>query len=681
MKTIVSGILAHVDAGKTTLSESMLYTKRAIMHQGRVDHRDTFLDFDVQERRRGITIYSKVFELNLDQTHITFIDTPGHVDFSGEMERALSVLDYAVLMISSLDGIQAHTKTIWSLLDRLSIPTFIFVNKMDVARVSREELLNNLKTLSPDVYDFTNVDHEELSMIDEELLEEYMELGHLSTETLAKAIKQRLMFPCFFGSALRNEGVDVLLESLDTLTLDNPASDELSALVYKIAHDDKGERLTYVKVNGGTLTVRQSIGEEKIHQIRRYQGDRYQLQETAHQGELVILTGLNDVQAGDVIGVGDNFTSHITPYLRYALHLSPDADQVKMMAQLKKLSEEEPLLDMTLDDPYHIEVSLMGEVQIETLKTLIKERFNEDVTIDQQRITYRETITTPVEGVGHFEPLRHYAEVHVLLEPLPPGSGLEFVNRCQTTLPERFQRLIMTHLRERAHRGVLTGSYITDIRFTLLGGRHHPKHTEGGDFRQATYRAVRQGLKMTESILLEPYAHYELHVPSQQISRVYFDFDNHGTPEIVSDNGEEAVLKGQAPMTFLSSYQMEVLTYTKGFGQLMIGEVFYAPCLNQDEVVVQRGYDSERDFYNPTGSVFCSHGAGFYVPYDQVADYMHIDYLYGPKKVAETPVAPRSMAISDEEVERVMTMTYGPVRTRLSHENDQPKEYVAANSV
>lgn len=682
MKKIVAGILAHVDAGKTTLSESMLYLSGTINHQGRVDHQDAFLDYDTQERKRGITIFSKVSELTYKDLTCTFIDTPGHVDFSGEMERALSVLDVAILIISATDGVQSHTKTIWSLLKQYEIPTFIFVNKMDITYTAKEDLMAGLNELSPSCIAMQDIDDEALAMCSDALLEEYFDKGEISSALIQKAIAHRDFFPVYFGSALKNEGVEDLMDGLVNYAPAPISSDELSAQVYKIAHDERGERLTYVKVNSGVLHVKEEIGEEKIHQIRQYNGLRYHLVDSAAQGDVVVLTGLKSLQAGDVIGEGEHFSHRLQPYLRYALRLSENSDKNAMLENLKKLAQEEPLLELSIKNADHIEVSLMGEVQIEILKSLIKERYGEDVTIDHQRITYRETITKTVEGIGHFEPLRHYAEVHLLLEPLPQGSGLVFEDRCEQGLSENYRRLIMTHLQEKKHKGVLTGALITDMRITLLGGRAHQKHTEGGDFRQATYRAVRQGLMKAESILLEPYDHYEITTPSQYMGKIFYELEPYGVPEVVRDDGETAVLKGSAPIHFLTQYQKDLLTMTKGHGRLALDTVYYAPALNSEEIIEKRGYDPELDFHNPTGSVFCTHGSGFYVPYNEVERFMHLDYFY-----EDTPnIKPASntynhVKISDEELARVMERTYGPVKTRLSNEYKKPEKPVEANTV
>ena len=477
MKQLTLGMVAHVDAGKTTLSESLLYTTGTIKHQGRVDHKDTFLDYNTQERERGITIFSKVSSLDYKNNHFTFIDTPGHADFSGEMERALSVLDYAIVIINGLDGVQAHTKTIWNLLEHYHVPAFIFVNKMDLTHYTKEELLDSLSQLSPHIMDM-NASEEDIAALDEEMIEEYLETGSLKDTSIAKAISNRHLYPLYFGSALKNQGVDELLDALDRYTLVKESQTELSAQVFKITRDERGERLVFIKVTGGRLHVRDTIHDEKIHQIRLYQGNRYTLVEEASQNDIVALTGIKKLQAGDYIGLGHVIHSTLRPSMLYQIQPSKEADINHFFSSLKVLGEEEPLLHLKLFDD-RAQVSLMGEVQIDILKQLMKDRFNEDITVDEGDVAYLETIKEPIEGVGHFEPLRHYSEVHLYLEPLPQGSGLIFDNQCQNNLEERYQNLIMTHLQEKEHLGVLTGSPITDMKITLLGGKAHLKHTEG----------------------------------------------------------------------------------------------------------------------------------------------------------------------------------------------------------
>ena len=678
MKKITLGMVAHVDAGKTTLSESLLYTTGTIKHLGRVDHRDTFLDYNTQERERGITIFSKVSSLDYEDTHFTFIDTPGHADFSGEMERALSVLDYAILIINGLDGVQAHTKTIWNLLDHYQIPSFIFVNKMDLTHFSKEELLNSLKQLSSNIVDMSSA-LEDIASVDENMIEEYLETGTLKESTIAASISQRHLYPLYFGSALKNQGTQELLRAINRYTIEKEPQEKLSAQVYKIIRDERGERLVFIKMLGGTLHVRDTIHDEKIHQIRNYQGNHYTLIEEAHQNDIVALTGIKKLQAGDYIGEGHVIHSSLRPSMLYMIHPSKDADINHFFSSLKILGEEEPLLHLKLFTQ-QAQVSLMGEVQIDILKQLMKERFNEDITVDEGDVAYLETIKEPVEGVGHFEPLRHYSEVHVYLEPLPLGSGLVFENKCQNNLEERFQNLIMTHIQEKEHLGVLTGSPITDIKITLLGGRAHLKHTEGGDFREATYRAIRQGLKMTESVILEPYYKYELIVPTESLSKVYYALEDYPTPSVKNETEETTTLTGEAPVLFLTHYQKELLTITKGKGQLFFLETFYAPVNDQEAIIKKFNYDSESDLDNPTGSIFCTHGAGYYVPYDEVRDKMHLPLFSEAKQ--ENTYTHNPVHISDAEVQRVFERTYGTSETKLARDYYKPqKDKVSSNTV
>ena len=631
MKQLTLGMVAHVDAGKTTLSESLLYTTGTIKHQGRVDHKDTFLDYNTQERERGITIFSKVSSLDYKNNHFTFIDTPGHADFSGEMERALSVLDYAIVIINGLDGVQAHTKTIWNLLRHYHVPAFIFVNKMDLTHYTKEELLDSLSQLSPHIMDMS-ASEEDIAALDEEMIEEYLE---------------------------------------------KEPQKELSAQVFKITRDERGERLVFIKITGVRLHVRDTIHAEKIHQIRLYQGNRYTLVEDASQNDIVALTGIKKLQAGDYIGLGHVIHSTLRPSMLYSIQPSKEADINHFFSSLKVLGEEEPLLHLKLFDD-HAQVSLTGEVQIDILKQLMKDRFNEDITVDEGDVAYLETIKEPIEGVGHFEPLRHYSEVHLYLEPLPQGSGLVFENQCQNNLEERYQNLIMTHLQEKEHLGVLTGSPITDMKITLLGGKAHLKHTEGGDFREATYRTIRQGLKMTESVILEPYYKYELVIPTEALSKVYYALEDYPTPTVVNENNDITTLHGEAPVLFLTHYQKELLTSTKGKGQLFFLDTFYAPVENQEEVITKCDYDSESDLDNPTGSIFCSHGAGYYVPYDEVREKMHLP-LYSAMKEEHT-YTHNPVHISDEELKRVYERTYGPIDTKLASDYYKPN-HVSSNTV
>lgn len=661
MKKIVMGFVAHVDAGKTTLSESLLYQSGTIRKQGRVDDRSSFLDYDQLERERGITIYSKIFSFTFKNTYFTFIDTPGHIDFSGEMERALSALDYAVLIISANDGVQSHTKTIWKLLHDYHIPTFVFVNKMDLAHFSEEEILNSLHHLSGNIVSLS--DQESLAMCDDQLLETYMSDGSISDESITTAIAKRHVFPVVFGSALKGEGVKALMDLLDRYT--RMREDVMtSGIVYKIAHDEKGERLSFVRLSGGQFHVKEMCLGEKINQIRLYNGAKYKLIEQAGAGDVVALTGLKESYVGECFGDYQIPHYELEPFMQYAMHLEENSQKTQMLKNLKQLSEEEPLLHIKITDGDHISVSLMGEVQIEILKEMIKERFGEEVTIDSRQVTYRETITKVVEGVGHFEPLRHYAEVHLLLEPGERGSGMIFENACDSSLAPHYQRLIMTHLQEVEHVGVLTGSPLTDMKITLLGGRAHEKHTEGGDFREATYRAIRQGLMMSESLLLEPYEHYEIKIPSALMSKVFYDFEDYGTPLVVSDNGVQAILTGSAPVSFLYDYALILINKTKGEGQISYSDPFYDVVSNAKDIIEAIGYQPEDDLSHPSGSIFCSHGAGYHVPYDEVYAHMHLP-LYTQVKVM-SPLHHRAFSVSDEEVQRIYENTYGKQERKLA---------------
>ena len=639
-KHICLGILAHVDAGKTTLSESMLYISGSIRKMGRVDHKDAFLDTYDLERSRGITIFSKQAVLSWKDMGITLLDTPGHVDFSAEMERTLQVLDYAVLVISGADGVQGHTETLWRLLGQYKIPVFLFVNKMDQAGTDRERVLAELKKRFGDhCIDFEKVfgsesseeAAEQLAMCDEGLLEQYLENGELPREQVADLISQRRVFPCYFGSALHTEGVEELLDALESLTEERQYPAKFGAKVYKIGRDEQGNRLTYLKVTGGSIKVREIITdtEEKINQIRRYSGAKYEMLSEVHAGEVCAVTGLSDTYPGQGLGAeSESDMPILEPVLNYRIELPPDCDIHKMLLNLKELEEEEPQLHIMWDEQLgEIHAMLMGEVQIEILKHLIWERFHVAVEFGTGNIVYKETIAAPVEGVGHFEPLRHYAEVHLLLEPGERGSGLQFFTAAsEDQLDRNWQRLILTHLEEKEHLGVLTGSPITDMQITLLTGRAHQKHTEGGDFRQATYRAVRQGLKKAKTVLLEPYYSFRLELPAENVGRAMTDIQRmQGNFQGPETEGELAVITGSAPVAKMRDYQSQVISYTRGKGHLTCTLKGYEPCQDQEQIVQEIGYDSERDLENPTGSVFCAHGAGFVVPWYEVEEYMHLD--------------------------------------------------------
>ncbi len=644
-KNICMGLLAHVDAGKTTLSEALLYLSGKIRKLGRVDHKDAYLDTSPLERERGITIFSKQAVLEFPQTCVTILDTPGHVDFSAEMERTLQVLDYAVLLINGADGVQGHTVTLWKLLERYEIPTFIFVNKMDQDGTEREVLLAELKKrLNENCIDFSFTEEfwESLAMCDEDLLEKYLETGEVSEKEIMDLIADRRVFPCYFGSALKMDGVEELIRGLDTYTKCPVYPEAFGAKVYKIARDDQGSRLSYMKITGGTLKVKELLTtskgnvaageecwEEKADQIRIYSGAKFELAKEAPAGTVCAVTGLTHTFPGQGLGGTENSNMPVLePVLNYQIILPEGCDVHQMLKKLKELEEEDPQLHILWDEQLgEIHAMLMGDVQIEILKRLIWERFHVAVDFGTGNIVYKETIAAPVEGVGHFEPLRHYAEVHLLLEPGEPGSGLQFFTACsEDVLDRNWQRLILTHLEEKEHRGVLTGAPVTDMQITLLTGRAHLKHTEGGDFRQATYRAIRQGLKKAQNVLLEPYYEFRLEVPVEMVGRAMTDIQKmQGTVMPPETEEMTAILKGKAPVSTMRDYQKEVISYTRGMGRLFCSLKGYEPCKNQEEIVEQIGYDSERDLENPTGSVFCAHGAGFVVPWYEVEEYMHLD--------------------------------------------------------
>ena len=641
VENIVMGILAHVDAGKTTLSEGMLYLSGTVRKLGRVDHKDAFLDTYSLERDRGITIFSKQAVFSLGNRRINLLDTPGHVDFSAEMERTLQVLDYAVLVISGADGVQGHTETLWKLLKLYEIPTFIFINKMDQPGTDRESLLTELKErLDEGCIVFgkgKNVESlEEIAMTDEAVLDYFMEHETVRNEDICRLIRERKIFPCYFGSALKLDGVQELLAGFEEYMKPFDGKKEFGARVFKISRDDKGERLTFLKVTGGKLVVKMPINkEEKINQIRIYSGAKYEAVNEVEAGGVCAVTGLSSSYIGQGLGVEKGTAApFLEPVLTYQMILPEGADTTKVLRELKQLEEEEPLLNIVWNPALEeIHVQLMGEVQTEILKTMIAERFHLDVEFGTGKIVYKETIKSPVVGVGHYEPLRHYAEVHLKMEPLEAGSGLIFDTDCsEDVLDRNWQRLILTHLQEREHPGVLTGAPITDMKITIVAGRAHLKHTEGGDFRQATYRAVRQGLKSAESVLLEPWYSFVLEVPSEQVGRAMSDIGQmNGSFEGPESEDKQGMVRltGTAPASEMRDYQREVWAYTKGRGRITLTLKGYEPCHNAEEVIEEIGYDSERDVDNPTGSVFCAHGAGFLVKWDEVPEYMHIkeDFL------------------------------------------------------
>lgn len=694
-KQITMGILAHVDAGKTTLSEGILYTCKAIRKLGRVDHQDAFLDTNTLERNRGITIFSKQAECTLGKFGMTFLDTPGHVDFSAEMERTLQVLDYAILVISGADGVQGHTETLWRLLSRYQIPVFLFINKMDQPGTDREALLAEVKEkLDANCVEFSadQTDEEwkeQVAVCDEQVMEAYLEGEEISREQIRQMIRERKLFPCYFGSALKMTGVEEFLDDLKLRIRETSYPETFGAKIYKITRDNQGERLTHMKITGGTLKVKsvlsngrpgetgEGIWQEKVNQIRIYSGEKYTMVSEVKAGTVCAVTGLTATYPGQ--GLGSEQASDmpvLEPVLSYRIGLPTEVNVHQALLQLRQLEEEEPLLHIVWNETLgEIYAQVMGEVQIEILKSLIKERFGMAVTFDEGNIVYKETILEPVEGVGHFEPLRHYAEVHLLLEPGETGSGLTFTTDCsEDVLDRNWQRLILTHLEEREHKGVLIGAPITDMKITLLTGRAHIKHTEGGDFRQATYRAVRQGLRKAKSQLLEPYYEFRLEVPSEQVGRSMTDIQKMlGEFDPPKTEGEMTVLTGSAPVVTMRDYQKEVISYTSGRGRLSCTLKGYYPCHNQEEVVEAVGYDPEADLENPTGSVFCAHGAGFVVNWDQVEEYMHVESGWnapaGQETKPEKPVTAKNWKEENEkylatekELEEIFERTYGPIR-------------------
>lgn len=695
------GIVAHVDAGKTTLSESMLYHAGAIRKLGRVDHKDAFLDTDQMERERGITIFSKQAVFRWKDRTITLLDTPGHVDFSAEMERVLQVLDCAVLVVSGADGVQGHTQTLWKLLKRYQIPTFLFVNKMDQEGTNGEKLLKELrKRFGENVVPFVDIMTEsdcpggkvylhtkesaveevleELAVCEDDMMEEYLEEGRISLDKVQKAVADRQVFPCYFGSALHSQGVEELLDGLDLYIKDKTYPAEFGAKVYKIARDNQGNRLTYLKVTGGRLKVKDVVEglNEKINQIRIYSGEKFEAVQEVEAGRVCAVTGLENTRPGQGIGAEEESDLPVLePVLTYQILLPDDCDVHKVLLNLKILEEEEPELHIVWEEQTsEIHVQLMGDVQIEILQRMIKERFGVLVEFGEGSIVYKETITAPVEGVGHFEPLRHYAEVHLRLEPGERGSGMQFAAECSEDILDRnWQRLVLTHLEEKEHKGVLTGSPITDMKITLTSGRAHQKHTEGGDFRQATYRAVRQGLKKADSILLEPYYEFRMELPSENVGRTMTDIQNmsgkFGTPMIEE---ETTVLTGSTPVSLMRGYQKEFTAYTGGRGRMAVSLKGYDVCHNQEEVLAASTYDSEADLENPTGSVFCAHGAGFVVDWDEVEEYMHMEHTLesgndDEMDIMEVTLPKRrhsSIELTQEELDAIYVRTPDPKKNR-----------------
>lgn len=640
MKKLAVGILAHVDAGKTTLSEAMLYTGGAVRKLGRVDKGDAFLDTYELEKKRGITIFSKQAILEWNGMQVTLLDTPGHVDFSAEMERTLQVLDYAVLVISGTDGVQGHTQTLWRLLARYKIPAFLFVNKMDLAGERKEAILEELtRKLDGNIVDFgeqgTEGFYENLAMCSEAALDQFLENGMIHRDDVTKMILTRQVFPCFFGSALKLDGIEAFMQGMEDYMSMPDYPSEFGAKVFKIARDNQGNRLTYMKITGGSLKVRELIGEEKVNQIRIYSGEKFEAVQEAKAGTVCAVTGPSGTVPGKGIGIEEAGAMPVLePVLTYRIQLPEEADAAVMLPKLAQL-EEEPQLHITWqEEAKEIHAQIMGEIQMEILKSLVRERFGINIEFGGRSIVYKETIQNTVEGVGHFEPLRHYAEVHLLMEPAEAGSGLSFSTECsEDVLDRNWQRLILTHLEEREHKGVLTGSPITDMKITLMSGRAHLKHTEGGDFRQAVYRAVRQGLMQADSVLLEPVYGFRLEVPERMLGRAMTDVERmHGQFEPPVMEGEYAVLSGSAPVACMDGYQQEMTAYTGGLGRLACTLKGYAPCHNADEVIEASGYDADSDTENPSGSVFCAHGAGFVVSWDEVPDYMHLESCLPPER-------------------------------------------------
>jgi len=678
MKKLTVGILAHVDAGKTTLSENMLYLSGKIRQMGRVDNKDAYLDTFELERSRGITIFSKQAIINVGDTEITLLDTPGHVDFSAEMERTLQVLDYAILVISGPSGVQSHTRTVWELLKIYDVPTFIFVNKMDQQGTDRKAILEEIqRELSTGCIAFDDDDHdgriESLALCDEDLMESYLETGQLEEESILELITDRKTFPVFFGSALKQEGTEAFLNGFVNHTRERLYPQEFGAKVFKITRDSQGNRLSHLKITGGSLSVKDVIHfhdeEEKVNQIRLYSGEKFTTASRVEAGTICAVMGLNQTVAGQ--GIGAEATSmppNLEPVLSYQILLPEDVDVRQILPKLRELEEEEPALRVLWDEVIQeLSIQVMGAVQLEILESLIEERFGVKVAFGHGDVVYKETIANTVEGVGHFEPLRHYAEVHLLMEAGERGSGMVYNLNCsEDILARNWQRLVLTHLNEKNHRGVLTGAHITDMKVTLVTGRAHNKHTAGGDFRQATFRALRQGLMEAESVLLEPYYSFRLVLPEQMVGRAMTDIGNmNGRCVIDSSTDAIAVLTGDAPVAAMRNYQQEVTAYTKGEGRLSVSIKGYDVCHNPEEVMEAIAYDPDSDLSNPTGSVFCSKGTGFLVPWDEVKDHMHLESVLKPKKESviqenrEKSIITEEQFISLEEIDSIISSTSG----------------------
>lgn len=687
MKRIAMGILAHVDSGKTTLSEAMLYLSGDIRKMGRVDNKDAFLDTDAIEKERGITIFSKQAVMNLNNIIVTLLDTPGHVDFSAEAERVLWVLDYAVMVISATDGVQSHTRTLWKLLESHNVPVFIFVNKMDICEKSTEEVMNDLKcSLSQECIDFESTSvKEDVALCDEKLMEKYLEEDTVSDNDIKGAIYERKVFPCFFGSALKNEGVEKFLSAIEKYVIDFKGTDSFGAKVYKISDDEKGMRLTHMKITGGELSIRDKITfpdvEEKVSDIRIYSGGKYKSVQTVKKGDVCAICGVTQSYAGQGLGFEDDAPEAVLESVfTYKVVIEDDTDTRVALAKLRKLEQEENSLHVLYNEVLgEIHIQLMGEVQLEVMQRILRERFLISVSFEQGSIVYKETIAAHCEGVGHYEPLRHYAEVHLVLEPQKRGSGIVFDTDCrEDELARNWQRLILTHLKEKNHVGVLTGSPITDMKITLKSGKAHLKHTEGGDFRQATYRAVRHGLRCAESVLLEPFYSFVLTLPTEFTGRAMMDLEQMNAkinpPEIADDT---TTLSGEAPVSKIDGYQKTVTVYTHGLGKLSLSLSGYDVCENADEVIEKIGYDCDADILNTADSVFCKQGAGFSVPWEQVTDYMHLDSVLAPKRVEEiTPVNVRRKEIvyDEDELVRIFERTYGKIVHKNHNAMKTPKD-------
>lgn len=682
MKRLVIGILAHVDSGKTTLSEAMLCASGAIRKQGRVDHGDSFLDNNTIERERGITVFSKQALISFGNSDITLLDTPGHIDFSAETERTLQVLDYAILVISACDGIQNHTETLWQLLNKYNVPVFIFVNKIDISNTAHDEIMNELRERFGDgCIDFSDISahFEEAAMCDETIMDRFIESGTVSDKELRSAIKRRRIFPCFFGSALKSDGIETFMNGLDNYTSAPVSGESFGARVFKISNDEQGERMTFMKITGGSLKIRDSINgtrngrdkwSEKVSRIRVYSGAKFSSEEEVFPGTICAVLGLTQTFAGEGLGFEENAPAPVLePVLTYKINLPDNEDIIKALRNFRRLADEDPQLKITWNEQLReIHVNLMGDIQLEVLQRIIHDRFGIDVTFDRGGIAYKETIANAVEGVGHYEPLRHYAEVHLLLEPAERGSGVNFYTDCSENLLDRnWQRLIITHLEEKEHIGVLTGSPITDINITLIAGKAHQKHTEGGDFRQATYRAVRQGLRCAESVLLEPWYSFRIEVPQMLAGRVLSDIQQmSGTFEPPMMSNGAAVITGTAPVSEMSGYRNTLIGYTHGEGRLICIPDGYKMCHNSEDVIKNINYDCDRDIENTADSVFCSHGAGFNVKWDKVYDYMHIEsgLSFDDNIEEETPIYTRTdFAADDKELMRIFEQTYGTVKT------------------